>query len=464
MDQKQMEIIRTRVQQIREESPWMEEYEIEAVICNEFSLAEFDSTSVLSTVKSMADPNSHKLPLPREEQTVSERLIENYSEIQPDAIGKFGAYEGVKTGPAQRRDVATRALYELAKSAENDEASSAIVAKARETISKHIRQESDRVGITLLLSVLIQGAMSLVLIVFTVLIMGWTLNDVYDFITKPSSMALLHAGLLLMAFAFPFITYIFIHKLPVGEMLPLHKLRRGEFLPMVGLGLGLMMVNGSLCNYISYPGAIRGANYSYEAVSFGNNATDIILTLFCLGIIPALIETFVFNGVVLQVMRRRGGDGFALVFSSLLYALMTTNFVEMPGAFITNLMIGYLVIFSGSLVPAVATRLIERILFFAITQLGFIVSDASIVQYADCFITIIFIALGIVSFFILIGRFPELFMLKKSDPCLTMGQKIRLASLRLPVLILALIAIVSSLLQIFDIDAILSAAEKLLYA
>lgn len=463
MDNQQLQIIKTRVEQIREESPWMEEYEIEAVICSEFSLAEFDSTSLLSTVQSVVN-SDNKLPPPLpEELTVEDRLIENYSEIQPDVIGKFGAYEGKKTGPAQRRDVATRALYDLAKAAESDEASSAVVAKARETISVNIKSEADRLGITLLLSTLIQAAISLAIVIFTIIVMGWSLDDVYEFITQPSSMALLHAGLLLLAFAFPFITYIFIHKLPVSEMIPLHKTRRGELPPMIGMGLALMMVNGCICNYIKYPGSLRGANYSYEAVSFGTSASDILLTLFCLAILPALIETFVFDGVVLQVLRRRGGDGFALVVSSLLYAIMTTNFVEMPGAFVTNLMLGYLVIFSGSLFPAMAARLIERLLYFGITQLGFFFSNTMIVQYIDCFVTILIIGIGIVSFLVLIKRFPELFMLKKSDPCLTMAQKIHMAMLRVPILLLVLIAVISSLIQIFDLDTILSAMETILY-
>lgn len=461
MDKRQMEIIRTRVEQIREESPWMEEYEIEAIICSEFSLTEFDTTSVISTVESVV--GSAQREIITEDSALPERLIENYSEIQPDAIGKFAAYEGVKTGPAQRRDVATRALYDLAKAAESDEASAAVVEKARETITANIQGESDRIGITLILSLAIQAAISLVLVIFTVLIMGWTLDEVYDFITKPSSMALLHAGLLLLAFGFPFITYIFVHKLPINEIIPLHKLRQGELLPMIGMGLSMMMVEGCISNYVNYPGAVRGANYSYDIVSFGNTWTDAILTFLCLGVIPALIETFVFDGVILQTMRRRGGDGFALFFSSAMFALMTTNFVEMPGAFLTNLMLGYLVIFSGSLIPAVAVRLTERVLFFGITQTGFIIQNTHVVQYVDCIVTILLIVLGIVSFFVLLSRFPELFMLKKSDPCLTIGQKLRLSFTRWSIAVIAAISLAASLVQLFDLDSILTAVEKVLF-
>ena len=485
MDNQQREIIRTRIKQIREESPWMEEYEIEAIICAEFSLVELDSSlmqdgpapqpqraySSAQAVRSTVNANSPSQVAPEVPaaktsavvnmaNTMDERLLENYSEIQKDAIGKFGAYEGRNTGPAQRRDMATRALYDLVKAAETNNEASAVVDKARAVISKNIRQECDRVGITLLISESVQVAIGLIITIFTVLVMGWNLDEVYNFVTQPSSMALLHAGLLLLAFAFPFVAYLFIHKLPIDEMIPLHKLRSGELLPMVGMGLGVMMVEGAISNYIKYPGVVRGANYSFDAVSFGNNAGDMLLTLFGMGIIPALIETFVFNGVILQVMRRRGGDGFALIVSSLLYMILTANFVEMPGAFISSLILGYMVVFSGSLLPAVVTRLVERLLFFAITQMGFLVNDTTIVQYVDCFVTIVLIALGIVSFIVQIQRFPELFVVKRSDPCLTIPQKLGLAVTRVPIIILIVLAVLSSVVQLIDLDSILTLFEE----
>lgn len=486
MDNQQREIIRTRIKQIREESPWMEEYEIEAIICAEFSLVELDSSLMhdapaappqptftsAAAVRAAARANSPSqvepppTPAPQPStasniaNAVDVRLLENYSEIQKDAIGKFGAYEGRNTGPAQRRDIATRALYDLVKAAESNQEASAVVDKARAVISKNIRQECDRVGIALLISEGIQVAIGLLITVFTVLVMGWNLDEVYNFVTKPSSMALMHAGLLLLAFAFPFVAYLFIHKLPLDEMIPLHKLRSGELLPMVGIGLGVMMVEGVISNYVRYPGLVRGANYSFDAVSFGNNAGDMLLTLFGMGIIPALIETFVFNGVILQVMRRRGGDGFALVFSSLLYMILTANFVDMPGAFISSLILGYMVVFSGSLLPAVVTRLVERLLFFGITQMGFLVNNTDTVQYIDCFITIVLIALGIVAFLAQIKEFPEMFVIKRSDPCLTVAQKIRMSVVRVPILILIALAVVTSAVQLFDLDFILAMFEK----
>ncbi len=469
VDSRDMELIRSRVQQIREESPWMEAYEVEAIVCSEFGLNDFDSSSVGERVVekptvSEQDPATKVIEQSTAQQTGGAKHGRSkYYEIQRDAIGKFDAYEGVSS-KKNRRDVATRALYDLAKAAENDKEAAAIVAKARAAISEKIKSESDHVGVALIISILMQLAVGVGLAVVAVLVFGMNLDEVYGLITKPSSMALLHAGILLIAYGFPFIVYIYIHKLPTGEIVPLHHLRKGELWPMVGVGLALMMVKGCLENYINYPGAIRGGNYSYEAISFGSTTTDMILTFVCMGVLPAMIETFAFNGVILQVMRRRGGDGFALLFSSVLYAIMTANFVEMPGAFITSLLLGYMVIFSGSLVPAVITRLIERILFFVITQLGFFVSDSTIVQYIDCFVTIVLMGVGILSFFVLVQRFPELFVVKRSDPCLTTSQKMGIAITRTPIIIIMVLSVCFAVIQIFELTDILDYAGKIINA
>ena len=447
MDNRKLDAVRIRVQQIRAESPWMEDYEIEAIVCTEFDLSSFN----VSEVRAVTD-SANAL------QTSNA----GYDSIREDAIGKFGAYEPVSKGAAQRKDMATRALYTLTEKG-NDQQSRAVLQKAATTIGKNIKRESNRVGFSLLLFIVIEVIISVVIVMFTVSIMGWSIDEVYAFVVKPSNMAMLHAGMLLLGLAFPFLAYLFIHKLPINEMVPLHSLRKGELMPLVWTGLGMMMVDGCISNYVSHPGGLRGANYSFDVVSFGSTPIDVLLTFVCLGIIPALIETFVFNGVILQVFRRRGGDGFALVFSSLLFAILTTNFAEMPGAFLTSLWLGYMVIYSGSLVPAVIVRLAERILFFVVTQMGFLVSDIDFIMYADCFISIVIILIGMVSMATLLKRFPEYFVIKRSDPVLTMGQKLRFGLTRWSIIALMVYSIVFSIIQLFDINEIIERTTTMLY-
>ena len=439
--------VRDRVLQIRSESPWMEDYEIEAIVCTEFNLNALNVSDIIRLASGGDNPLQSN----------------QYSTIQSDAIGKFGAYEAVNKGASQRRDVATRALYTLTEQKEESQNNAAILSHAKASISANIRRESNRVGFSLLLFIIIEVVICIVLVMFTVGVMGWSVDEVYNFITEPQSMALLHAGMLLLGLAFPFLAYIYIHKLPINEMIPLHRLRKGEFMPLVLMGLALMMVDGCFVNYLTHPGGVRGANYSFDVVSFGNTAPDALLTLFCLGIVPALIETFVFNGVILQVFRRRGGDAFALFASSMLFAIMTTNFAEMPGAFLTSVWLGYMVIFSGSLVPAVVVRLCERLLFFGVTQLGFGLSNAETIGYIDCAISVVLIVAGILATASMLKRFPEFFVLKKSDPCLSLSEKLRITVMRWPTIVLIIYSLVFSLIQIIDLNKILESANAYIF-
>lgn len=466
------DVIRSRVEQIRTDSPWMEEYEIEAIICTELGIDPSttpDKYVILeAALRSSREPSTQSSVAPGKQ----------YSAITEDMTGKFGAYEAVNKGASQRKDIATRALYTLTENAAANERSSAVLDKARVSISRNIKHEVSQVAFTLMLYMGLGVVISFLVVAVYALfsyssITGFRISDIDSFVTSPRNMAILQAGMMLMCLAVPFVIYVLTHKLPVHEMIPLHKLRQGEFMPMFWVGLGVLTLDGCLVNYVnrifdldSSSGTaltpVRGAFYSFDAISFGSTAFEIILTVLCLGIIPALIETFVFNGVILQVLRRRGGDSFALLISSMLFALTTTNFVEMLGSFVSCMMLGYLVIYSGSLVPATAARLAERMLFVSITQLGFSISgDISTVHYIDCGITIVLLIIAVLAARTMLLRFPEMFVLKKSDPCLTLSQKVKMSVTRLPVILLIVICLLFSIVQLIPLSSLPNYADTI---
>ncbi len=472
------ELLRSRIEQIRTESPWLEEYQIEAILCTELeidSVATPDKYMMLEA----ALRNARTAPTPSNTALIAGR---QYTTITEDTSGKFGAYDAVNKGASQRRDLATRALYTLSENAASGERSTAVLDKARVSITRNIKQEVSRVGFTLSIFLILSVLISfLVVAAFTIFtynsnsIKNMRLTEIDAFISDPLTMAFLQAGIMLLCLAVPFVVYILAHKLPVHEMIPLHKLRQGEFMPMFWVGLGVLILDGCLVHYLELLTShssqtstnltsVRGAFYSYDAISMGSSTFDIIVTVICLAILPALIETFVFNGVILQVLRRRGGDNFALMMSSLLFALTTTDFVDMIGSFISCMLLGYLVIYSGSLIPAGAARLAERLLFVIITQLGFsLVIDINFIHYLDCLLTIGLLLTAVLSARVMLKRFPEMFVLKKSDPILTLGQKMRISLLRIPVLALIVLCIIFSLIQLIPLESLPGYASEVMY-
>lgn len=67
-----------------------------------------------------------------------------------------------------------------------------------------------------------------------------------------------------------------------------------------------------------------------------------------IAILPPLVEEFAVRGMVMQPLRRYG-DRFAIVASSLIFAILHGNLVQAPFAFVAGLGIGYAVCITNSL-------------------------------------------------------------------------------------------------------------------
>lgn len=440
--------IKAKIEALKAEKPWLELYEIESIIAEETGI------DVANYLYDDIDSNKN--------------TQKAYSAITADVSGKYGAYEDDDADeqvvqqmeqPIEQPKEVTVSPEELARQAEREAVKKAIEKRAKKTISKNINIEMSKVGFTLLLYVILVLASCTALSLFFVALMGKDITEVSAFVSDPKFSAVFEGALLFIGLALPFIIYIYINRLPVGDMVPLKKLRQGELLPMIFIGLGATTLEGYAVNLISRDFSFTGANYSYNSVSLGTTFSDFIVSLLCLSLVPALVETFVFNGVILQVLRRRGGDGYALLMSAILHAIMCVNFEDMIGAFITSLVLGYLVIYSGSLIPAVVVRGIDLILFLGITQLGFVVPSLDTVMLIDILLSFVLLVAAIFSIMTMLKRFPNFFQIKKGDSYMTLGEKVRISLLRPSVLILMIFSVTFALVQIFPIDKILEFAE-----
>ncbi|MBP3414729.1 MAG: CPBP family intramembrane metalloprotease, partial [Clostridia bacterium] len=417
--------IKAKIEALQEEKPWLELYEIEAIIAEETGI---DVAEYMKNQPAEAAPQKNS----------------NYIAISADTSGKYGAYEDnieqEQTQPVPEIEQPAKqpelSAAEKAALAEREAAKKAVEKRARKTIAKNIRHEMDNVGFTLLIYVILSVGLCAALAIFLVAFTGKDIAEVSAFVSRPEFSAIFEGAILFLGLALPFILYIYIHKLPVGDMVPLHKLRSGELLPMIFIGLGAVMLQGYLTNLITTDFSLTGANYRYNSVSLGTTMGEFLISFACLSLVPAVVETFVFNGVILQVLRRRGGDGYALIMSSLLHAILCANFEDMVGAFVVSLVLGYMVIYSGSLIPAAATRMIEMFLFLGITQLGFVMPSLDTVVVIDIGVTAILIGASKISIIIILGRFPNFFQIKKGDGYLKLSEKVRISLLRPTVLII----------------------------
>jgi len=101
---------------------------------------------------------------------------------------------------------------------------------------------------------------------------------------------------------------------------------------------------------------VYGIDPSLDAPRSG---IPLILFVLMYILLPAVLEELLFRGVILFRLRRFG-DGFAVVLSSFIFALMHHNMISMPGIFLIGVLFAYATIYSNSIIPAMVMHFLNN--------------------------------------------------------------------------------------------------------
>ncbi len=129
-------------------------------------------------------------------------------------------------------------------------------------------------------------------------------------------------------------------------------------------------------------------------------------------LIPAVFEEIAFRGMLMQSLRRFG-DGFALLASALLFALAHQIPVSMPNAFLMGLVIGYFVLFTGSVTTGILIHLTHNLLVTLTGLFAYLPSQAAELAFGGFDLFCLILGLGALAE--LMCRYPGIFSLR--GPC-----------------------------------------------
>lgn len=96
---------------------------------------------------------------------------------------------------------------------------------------------------------------------------------------------------------------------------------------------------------------------------------SLLLNIVSTAVLPALIEEMIFRGYILGALRQHG-DGLAVVLSAALFALFHGNVLQIPFAFILGLVMGYLLVQTDSIWPAVALHFANNLMSVLLNFFG----------------------------------------------------------------------------------------------
>ncbi|MBQ8784033.1 MAG: CPBP family intramembrane metalloprotease [Clostridia bacterium] len=103
---------------------------------------------------------------------------------------------------------------------------------------------------------------------------------------------------------------------------------------------------------------IEFSNYPTENPA---NFLEYLLFAFEVAIIPAIVEEVAIRGIVMPPLRKYG-DRFAIIMSAIIFAIMHSNMLQIPFAFVAGIVLGYFAISTKSLWTSIAIHAANNLL------------------------------------------------------------------------------------------------------
>ncbi|MGN0447433.1 MAG: lysostaphin resistance A-like protein [Acutalibacteraceae bacterium] len=186
-------------------------------------------------------------------------------------------------------------------------------------------------------------------------------------------------------------------------------------------GVGICMFANIVSGYITAFFELFRVGLSSPDIPMGEGIGGFLITFFRVAVTAAVVEELSMRGFVMGNLRYYG-DGFAIVVSSIVFALMHGNLIQSPFALIAGFGLGYLSVKTGSLWTGIIIHLINNgisvMAYYLIDLLG--ESRANII-YA--LILYGFIFAGAICFAVFSSRTKNS-PLSKGQSCLTSGEKL----------------------------------------
>ena len=180
-----------------------------------------------------------------------------------------------------------------------------------------------------------------------------------------------------------FAAYVILKRLGIVKQLPLDAPRKGSGLTLLFFGgMGLFYVGNVLTSLLVT--ALSGLGielYSYtETVSVSVTVPDNIFMFLVMSVhsavLPAIAEEFAFRGVVMQSLRKYG-DWFAIIASAVLFGLLHGNMMQMPFAIVAGIVLGYVVVVTGSLWAGIILHFFNNFFSLVYSIAGEVVAEGS---------------------------------------------------------------------------------------
>ena len=141
------------------------------------------------------------------------------------------------------------------------------------------------------------------------------------------------------------------------------------FLLAVSAGLMICCMSDYLTAGFSGFASTFGIEFASYDTSSPSNAAEMIIFIIECAVIPALTEEIAVRGIIMQPLRRYG-DKFAIIMSSVIFALMHRNINQIPFAFVAGIALGYFACATGSIWTSIVIHFANNLFSVIVTTVN----------------------------------------------------------------------------------------------
>ena len=290
-------------------------------------------------------------------------------------------------------------------------------------------------------------ALELILVIFLELILAFTGNT--DDLLEMNVLYMLESGLVsTVIFFVAGLIYCLIKKADLGAIFPFKKVGGAMLYRLCIIGISLSLMGNYVVELLNKSLGLFGVQNNGGDFGTADNP-DVLMYFMVMAIIPAFVEEFAFRGVVMGLLRPYS-EGLAILVSSIAFALMHGNFVQMPFTFCAGLVFAYIDIKAGSLIPSIIVHFLNN----GLSVLYDVVTSYEIVDEvtANMGFGLLYVVTGVLAFLAIRKIVKEkdgaFFELKDGDTVLPFKQKMKTVLTSPTMIIFAVLMTILSIVEL----------------
>ena len=144
-----------------------------------------------------------------------------------------------------------------------------------------------------------------------------------------------------------------VKKDDINQQFPFKSINKNTLISLLVIGFSACMLSNFLTSVFLGTTYNLGFDFGYSSSSpVSNSALEIIAKILSVAVVPAFAEEILFRGAIMSSLRKYG-DGTAILVSAVIFGMFHTNLVQIPFAFIVGLILGWTVVYTNSMLPAI---------------------------------------------------------------------------------------------------------------